>query len=270
MKHPLSLHHVTAMEVGPAELVSIAAEIGCQHVCLFTQVAEEAKALFPCDWPPSVRREVKQRCDDTGISAFSLEYFDVFPGIDLNDYRQGLEIGAELGARCATTHVNAEDTAWAIDNFAKFCEIASEYGISPSIEFTSLAGPPNLQSAVQIINAADCDNGGIALDTLHLFRNGGCVADIAALDKRLLKSVQISDGPLSLTAGLDYQCETLFERQIPGMGEFPLRELSAHFPDGMVVDTEVPLNSLRDSGVDALERARLAVQGTRNLLMSVK
>ncbi|MHC8380489.1 sugar phosphate isomerase/epimerase family protein [Pseudomonas sp. LB3P14] len=266
MSHLLSLHHVTVMDVGPAELVSIAAQVGCQHVCFFTHVAPEAQQLFPCVWDEKTLAEVALRCADTGVSANSLEYFDVYPEVNLDIYRKGLEIGARLGARCATTHVKDTDPQRAIDNFARFCDIAAEFDISAAIEFTTLAGPDTIGAARAIIAGAGRSNGGIALDTLHLFRSGGTVGDVAGLDPRLIKSVQLSDGPMHLKSPGDYLGETLFERQIPGGGEFPLRDLRAYIPSGMVVDVEVPLQSHRERGVSALERARLAVNGARSVL----
>jgi sugar phosphate isomerase/epimerase len=268
MTHPLSLHHVTVMDVSPAELVVIAAELGCKHVCLFTHVAPEAQQLFPCRWDSATIKEVTQRFSDTGISAHSLEYFDVYPEFDLDIYRKGLEIGAQLGAHCATTHVKASDTQHAADNFARFCDIAGEFGISPAIEFTPLAGPATIGAARDIVERANRTNGGIALDTLHLFRSGGTIGDVAKLSPRLIKSVQISDGPLRLKKDSDYVQEAVFERQIPGDGEFPLRELVKLIPPGMVIDVEVPLQSFRSRGVSALERARLAVDGARRVLRS--
>jgi len=264
--HPLSLHHVTVMDVGPAELVSIAAELGCHHVCLFTRVDPEALQLFPCAWDSATLREVAQRCAETGVSAHSLEYFDVYPDSDLDSYRQGLGIGAQLGARCATTHVKDSEPQRAADNFARFCDIAAEYGISPAIEFTELAGPGTLGAARKIVESANRVNGGIALDTLHLFRSGGTVDDIAKLNPQLIKSVQMSDGPMRLKNVNEYFNEAVFERQVPGEGEFPLRELARFFPPGMVIDIEVPMKSQLNRGLSALQRARLAVEGARRVL----
>lgn len=270
MTQPLSLHHVTVMEVSPAELVAIAAELGYQHVCLFTHVAPEAQQFFPCNWDSATRKEVRLLCAETGISAHSLEYFDVFPNIDLDIYRKGLEIGAELGARCATTHVDDSDLSWAIDNFGQFCDLAAEFDISPAIEFTSLAGSATLGAATRIIEGANRRNGGIALDTLHLFRSGAGVDDVAKLDPQLIKSMQMSDGPMALENSDDYAHETMFERQIPGAGQFPLAELCKFIPPGLVIDLEVPLQSLRDRGISAVERARLVAEGARQLIGNAK
>jgi len=264
--HPLSLHHVTVMDVEPAELVTIAAELGCRHVCLFTRVDPEALKFFPCVWDSETLAEVTRRCADTGVSAHSLEYFEIYPGVNLDAYRLGLEIGAKFGAQCATTHVQDSEPQRAADTFARFCDVAGEFGISPAIEFTTLAGPATLDAAKTIVEGANRINGGIALDTLHLFRSGGTVGDIAKLDRRLIKSVQMSDGPRRLPHPGDYASETMFERQIPGEGEFPLRELARLFPPSMVIDIEVPLRSHLNRGLSALERARLAVEGARQVL----
>src|SRR5208282_618410 len=97
MTHALSLHHVTAMEVSPPQLVSIAAELGLRHVCLFTCVTPEAAALFPVEWNPAVRKETAARCADLGVIVHNLEWFDVTPQAQVDFHRKGLEIGAELG-----------------------------------------------------------------------------------------------------------------------------------------------------------------------------
>lgn len=266
MTHPLSLHHVTVMDIGPAELVTLAAELGCQHVCLFAHVDPEALPLFPCTWDDETLAEVSRRCSDTGVTAHNLEYFDVYPGVDLDSYRRALAIGARLGGRCATTHVKDPDPQRACDHFGRFCDIAAEFDICAGIEFTRLAGPDTLAGASEIVTGANRANGGIALDTLHLFRSGATLDDVAGLNPKFIKSVQISDGPLQLRNGTDYFNEAVFEREIPGKGEFPLRNLVKLLPPGIVVDVEVPLRSYLNRGVSALERARLAVDGARSVL----
>jgi hypothetical protein len=79
----------------------------------------------------------------------------------------------------------------------------------------------------------------------------------------------MSDGPLRVRNSDAYFYETVFERQVPGDGEFPLRELARYFPPGMVVDIEVPLKSQLDRGSSALRRATLAVEGARRVLHGV-
>jgi sugar phosphate isomerase/epimerase len=263
--HELSLHHVTAMDVSPAELISIAARLGLHYVCLFTNITPATAELFPCVWSAAVRRDVAQRCASEGITVHNLEWFDVSPSMNLDTHRRGLEIGAALGAKLATTHVYDDDMIRGSDGFARFCEVAAEFGISPCIEFTPLTPTKTIGTAIEILRRADKQNGGIALDTLHLVRSGGTVEDVASLEQRYLRSVQISDGPLP--GNLDaYFDEAVFERQIPGEGAFPLAALFKVLPEDLVVDVEVPLRSLKQGGVSPFERCRLAVAGARRIV----
>lgn len=265
MTHAISLHHVTAMEVSPPELVSIAAELGLRHVCLFTCITPETLSLFPVEWTPALRKETAARCADLDVTVHNLEWFDVTPDADEDFHRAGLELGASFGARTATTHVVDTDLARAADNFARFCELAGEYGITPCIEFTVMIGTPTLASAVKVIDLSGHANGGVALDALHLFRSGGTVDDVRALDPRYVRSVQISDGP-SQRDPADYFDEAVFERMIPGEGEFPLQALLSVIPADIILDVEVPLRTRRQAGLNALDRSRLAVAGLRSMV----
>lgn len=267
MSHALSLHHVTVMEVTPPEVISIAADLGLANVCLFTCITPDAASFFPVDWSPAARRETAARCADRGVRVHNLEWFDVTREDSLDFHRQGLELGASLGARTATTHVVVDDAAEAGDRFAAFCDLAAEYGIAPSIEFTPLIGTPDLGSTLDVIRRADRPNGGISLDVLHLIRSGGTVADLRALAPGVIRSMQISDGPLGTATDLAaYGDETMFQRMIPGEGAFPLPDILSLVPTDIIIDVEVPLRAHRARGLTALERARLAVDGARSLL----
>lgn len=265
MTQQISLHHVTVMDVSPPELISIAAELGLKNVCLFTCITPETLSLFPVEWTPALIKETSARLKDLGVVAHNLEWFDVMPESDEGFLRRGLELGASFGARTATTHVVDTDPQRAGENFARFCDVAGEYGLTPCIEFTPLFGTPTLPTALDVIDRAGHPNSGIALDTLHLFRSGGTVADIAALKGKYIRSMQISDGPIRDFDMAAYGEETLFERMPPGDGGFPLVELVQYLPDGLIVDVEVPLRSLAQKGVSPLERARRAVDGARRV-----
>lgn len=267
MSHALSLHHVTVMEVTPPEVIAIAAELGLANVCLFTCITPEAASYFPVDWSPAARKETAARCADLGVRVHNLEWFDVTREDNVDFHRRGLELGASLGARTATTHVVVDDPAEAGDRFAAFCDLAAEYGIAPSIEFTPLIGTPDLPSTLDVIGRANRPNSGISLDVLHLFRSSGTPDDVRAIAPGIIRSMQISDGPMGTATDLAaYGDETMFQRMIPGEGEFPLPEILSIVPADIIIDVEVPLRAHQQRGFDALERARLAVNGARSLL----
>lgn len=267
--NPLSLHQLNLTEVGAVELVEIAAETGYQHVCLFTEVADAYAGLFPATREPATVREVVRRCRDTGVGVYNVEFFPLTSDVDVASYRGGLDIGAQLGGRRATAIINDADDARAIDKFARLCELGAEYGLAVGLEFMPLSSVKTLAHAERIVRAAGHSNGSIALDPLHLVRSGGSPAEIARLDPSQIGYVQICDGPLAGDAS-DYLAEAIGNRQVPGDGEFPLGEFVAALPAASILSVEVPLNALRERGVSARERARLAMAGTQRVLAKAR
>ena len=55
------------------------------------------------------------------------------------------------------------------------------------------------------------------------------------------------------------------ERMLPGTGAFPVKEFLRMVPPGVPIGMEVPLRSLREGGVSALERTRRVLEATREL-----
>jgi hypothetical protein len=68
----------------------------------------------------------------------------------------------------------------------------------------------------------------------------------------------------------EQQHEALYERMIPGSGEFPLRQFVAALPSDIPIGVEVPLRCLAERGVGPFERARLAVEATRRIIAEAR
>ncbi len=269
----LALHQITAIEASPPELVSIAADLGCQQVCVF--VVSPEVLLSEQDVPagrfpvvtPGGKREMLERLNGTGLSVSNIEFFPLGPAVEVDAYREALELGAALGARRAVCHIHDPETQRAIANFGRLCEMAADCGMEVGLEFMGLTPACNcLQRARYFIEQTGVDNAGIAIDALHLVRTGGSVADVQQLPPRLISYAQICDGAgRQITS--DYFPEAL-NRVIPGEGVFPLRELIAAIPDQTPLDVEVPVSdeTLRQRGESEIEHARRAVSATRALL----
>ena len=58
----------------------------------------------------------------------------------------------------------------------------------------------------------------------------------------------------------------IYERQVPGRGELPLISFLAALPPDVVVGVEVPMKSADQEGVTPLERARLNLTATQDLI----
>ena len=81
-------------------------------------------------------------------------------------------------------------------------------------------------------------------------------------------AVQISDAPATNPES-DYTYEALFDRLVPGEGELPLGELLQVLPPDIIISPEVPLQTLRKSGVPIQECVRRVIEGTRDVLRTV-
>ncbi len=262
--NPLSLHHLTALDVSPAALVSIAADLGCAHVCLFTQVQDATRAMFPCVDSDAAAKAVAERCAATGVTVHNLEYFPLPAGVDLEAYRPALERGARLGAARATTHIHDPETDRALGAFAALCDLAASCGLRIGLEFTAFSTIRSLAEAVAVVEAAGIANADVVLDALHYVRGGGTGEDLPGLAARV-GYAQLCDGPAAISEA-DRLHEAVSERALPGDGVFPLAALTGALSPGVVIDVEVPQAARMAAGVPARERARLAVEATRRCL----
>jgi sugar phosphate isomerase/epimerase len=264
--NPLSLHHLTALDASPLELIDIAAQTGCEQVCLF--VYSSAPQL---NFPVVAARQVddiRARLSSAGVEVYNLEFFPIGPDVDVDAYDRALRVGAAIGGRRATVHIHDSDEGRALRAFERFCGLAAGHGLEVGLEFTAFAHVSTLEAAVAFIEKADQPNAAVAVDVLHLIRNGGDPARLARIDPDRIGYMQICDGPLAIAAD-EMMNEAVGERAVPGQGAFPLPAFLRCAPAGVTIDVEVPQRSARLAGVNALDRARRAVTATRKLMDTV-
>jgi len=114
--------------------------------------------------------------------------------------------------------------------FARLCDLAAPHGINVHIEFLPFGGIPDLASGWAIVEAADRPNGGLTIDSWHLFRSGSSLDLLATLPGERIHTVQINDAPA--VAQADMLEETMTGRLLPGQGSFDLVGL-IHTLDGI-------------------------------------
>jgi sugar phosphate isomerase/epimerase len=268
-RRPLSLHHLAMQELTTVQLVEVAGASGFDRVCVFViNPSADQNVGFPLvtrDNAGDVRRALR----DTGVEVHNLEVFFLTPDVNVEDFRPALELGASLGGRRATAFGLDPDENCTIENFARFCELAAEFKIKAGIEFMVFTVVKTLDHAMRIIRGAAHPNGTLALDPLHLIRNGASPADLAAIGPDMIGYVQFCDGPLTIAPELAFD-EAVYNRLPPGEGEFPLREIVACFPKERCLSLEVPMTRRREAGMDALERAKLLNDATRRFLSTIE
>ena len=270
MPRPLGLHQLTAMDIGPLELIETAAACGYQSVSLFTNApvvpiaGQEGKFTFPTV-TPEMAREVRRRLDAHGLSVINAEFFLLRPEVDPASYRPGLVLGRALGARHAVSHVFEPDPSRAVDIIGRFCDIAAAEEIIVALEFCPMTpGCKSMAQAQWFVEQVGRANLGFGICPMHLVRSGGTAADIAALDPAMLLYGQLNDGHgLHLSAAY---FDEVHDRQLPGNGDFPLADILAALPATAPIEVKCPSDSRRKAGVSALDYARDAGERARRLL----
>ncbi|QJB70144.1 sugar phosphate isomerase/epimerase family protein [Parasphingorhabdus halotolerans] len=258
----LALHQITMMDGGPEGLVRFAAEMRLRRVCLFTASPRHAGGsnMFPvvdADNAGSFKKFLR----DHHVSIINAEYFPIMPDCDVSEYTGALELAADLGATRAVTHIHETSIIRAEDQLAKLCALATSLGMEVGLEFTGFAkGCDSLIAAKAWHDRMGQANLKIAIDALHLFRTGGALEQMEALDPEMIGYAQICDGP-DFRLSDDYIAEAM-NRQIPGDGIFPLKEFVTLLGDHVDIDIEVP----HTGGISPKAWATRAVHASQSLL----
>lgn len=270
--HRLALANLTAIGLTPAEIIHLAADIGCEGVALNPGLAEIdlGGPIHRIDNDPARRRETARALADTGVTIDLVDAFVVTPDFSLPLAETVMEVFGELGARLFNVVLTDREEARGNDNVAALCELARPRGMVMAAEFSALGGPvSSLAKAVEMATSGKFPGLKVLINSLHLARTGETPADIARIDPALIAGAQICDGPAAWPGLEAYYQEALFERGIPGEGELPLRAFLDVIPENVIVSPEVPLKSLRDQGISIQECARRVVEGTRRLQAAV-
>jgi sugar phosphate isomerase/epimerase len=220
---------------------------------------------FPRVQSLQAARDLKSHLDSRGMSVWNVDTFMALPGVDIEEYRETLEIAAALGAKTvnALNFLPGPDLAPAAELLAAFSDVAADHGLAVILEWYRFSRTKTLAGALELTSLANRPNLKLNVDILHLMRNGGRPVDLAGVDPTLMHYAQICDGPLH--APEDQMTEAVTERNVPGEGEFPLTDFVLRLPSDCVLSIEAPVNRLRES-LDARQFAERLIAGTRRLL----
>ncbi|MGO4283179.1 sugar phosphate isomerase/epimerase family protein [Bosea sp. TAB14] len=262
----LSLAHLTFMQAGPLELISLAKLGGFDAVGLrLIDPAPEA-AFFPVVTDAGLRRRAKAALEATGLTLLDIEAVWLWPQTQVPKLRPALEAGAELGARNLLVAGNDADRNRMTDRLAELCGMAREYGMGVGFEFIPYTALNSLAFAQEILKAADQPHAGLLIDALHLARSGGSPADIAAIDPALIAYGHLCDAPASSPGLEGLRAEARGARLYPGDGGLPLADFLNALPADKPIALEAPSAAY---GHDDSERARRAGAACRAVLASI-
>jgi sugar phosphate isomerase/epimerase len=253
------------LEVPPPDLIALAAAAGFASVSLRLRAAVPGGPAFPMRTGDDLMRACRRRIAETGIQVLAIEQVGLDRATSVPALRAMLEAGAELGATRLVCSGDAPDFAVVVDRFGELCLLAEEFNMAVDLEFMPFRAVKTLEDAVAVVAAAARKNGRVCLDALHLFRSGGRVGSLSAVDASCLGALQLSDAPPTPPPAAALAEEAREQRMLPGHGALPLAELLAAYPADRPYVAEIPLRRAFPH-LDALGRARLIAGAMRQLM----
>lgn len=264
----LGIENISVFGLPPVEFVSLAADLGCQHI-------STGLTSFPFgihDYPPfslredrKLRQELTAAMHDRGVSISLGEGCTIREGVEASSYAADLDLFAELGTERINTVSMDPDFNRTCDQFSLMAELAAERGLRITTELAPSLTIGDLPTALAALRQIGRPDFRLLIDTMHVVRSGSTPADVAALDPELIDYIQICDAPRQPRFE-SYHEESMFERMVPGEGELGLPELLKVLPEDRVYAIEAPLRSQALAGIGPHERLGRCVEATRRLL----
>lgn len=264
-RYPLSVAHLTALELSPPDLVSAAHAAGYEAVGIRVYPGFAEDPQHDMIGPTELARETLRRLNDTGIRVQDVEILRLKPVMDFGVVESILEIGAWLRARAVLVLGNDPDESRATQSFGRVCEMAQAHGMEAALEFVAFNDVKSLEQANRMVDAVGKTNARILVDSLHFFRAGQTCRQLDSIDPARLTYAQWCDAPQTAPPFALLQTESRRARAFPGHGQLPLGELLDHLPDGLTLSVEAPNEALA-AQVPGAQRVRLAYEATRSML----
>jgi sugar phosphate isomerase/epimerase len=262
----LGIENLSTFGMDPAALVRLAAQLGCGHVSLNLGRAAnplDAATAPPLRGDPGLCAAVARELAESRVALSLLEGFALLPQV-APDWDADLDIAARLGARAIGAVSLERDIGRTCDEFARLAEAAAARGLLVATE----VGAGVLRTLERCLAALDAvAHPGLVLliDTMHFFRSGATVEQLAAIDPARIGHVQLCDVPMPALIA-EYMEEALYERRCPGDGDLPLGAFMAAIPATVPIGLEVPIRSEACAGVSAQPRLARCVEAARALL----
>jgi sugar phosphate isomerase/epimerase len=263
----IGIDFISVLGQPPGDYVHVVADLGCRKLSIAPTPIVSVEGFYPAwslveDAP--LRRAVKAALRDRGVAVSQGEGIMVWPDRDMTEFAPEMDAIADLGAPLVNAISIEPDQARMFDQLGIFAEMAAARGLAAMIEYVPTTGLPDLSTALAALAHVGRPDLKLMLDTMHWFRSGATLADLAALDPALIGHVQLCDVPW--VSSQEYGDEARYDRLAPGEGELPLAAFIAALPPGQLLGLELPMRAKMLAGMDPLERLRPAVEATQKLV----
>ncbi|SMP48580.1 sugar phosphate isomerase/epimerase family protein [Anoxynatronum buryatiense] len=264
MSRKFSLAYLTIPGTDPIEQIRIAAKAGYDCVGLRPiPMHLPNEPLFQFDKDSGLFKLIKKTLSDTGIQLMDIELARVREDLKVEDYESAFSAGAELGATDVLSSVWTSNKEFAIEQFAKICDLAATYNLRVNLEFVTFSGVPGLSEALEILKAVNRPNAALMVDTLHAHRSKVAAKDLAEVDNSLYGFIHLCDGPGYIPSLDDPEMIGVARegRLYPGDGEIDLKGMLQAMPQKPISielpnSKEIQMRGTLGHALQCLEKAK--------------
>ena len=244
--HPLSLAHLTVLDLAPPEMIRVAAQCGYQSVGLRLIRVTDTTPGYPLMDDPPLMRDTKEALRNEGLKVLDIEFLKIVPDTKVRELEKFIAAGAELGAKHLITAPYEPDLDRLSDTLSQLAELTAQYQMSPVLEFFPWTNVPDLHTALSVVEKA-APSVGILIDTLHFNRSNSSLEELAQVDAKRLYFMHLCDAPVMPS----YTTEDLLfagraERLPPGEGEINLADIVRLMPKDMPIALEITDDGIRN------------------------
>jgi sugar phosphate isomerase/epimerase len=238
---PLSLAHLSELEVPPAALAGMAAAAGFASIGVRAMPAMSGGLCYPLH-EPGPRAALRRALAEAGIGLLCIELIPLDRATDPDAFRPAIEAGAELGAGRVVVTGDDPDPGIVAQKMAALCDIAAPLGMAVDIEFMPFRAVAGLADALGVVARVRRPNAHVLVDALHVFRSRSDLALLARTPPPLIGGLQLCDAAAVAPEGAaELAEEARMRRLLPGDGALDLRALIAALPAAAPLGIEVPL-----------------------------
>ena len=233
MARKFSLAYLTIPGTNPVDQIKIAAEAGYDFVSLRPiPMHLPNEPLFQFDKDPILFKNVKRALSENNIKLMDIELARVREDLNIADYESAFAAAAELGATDVLSSIWTNNKDYALENFAKICDMAAKYSLRVNLEFVTFSGIPGLEDALEVLDNVKRSNAYLVVDTLHAHRSNVTAADLVKVDRDKFGFIHLCDGPVTIPSLEDPSMIGVARegRLYPGVGGIDLKGMLLAMP----------------------------------------
>lgn len=262
-----SLAQHTVPDWSPAEMIYNAAHLGYDMVGIrMILQGIPGEADYDMVKQPRLVQLAQEALEQTGIRIHDIDLASIATGRPVAEYRPYLELARKLGCESVVSSIWTEDVGLYLNEFAKLCDIAAEYGLTVYLEFVTWASVHDLKTASNILDQVKRPNSKILLDSIHCYRSGVQAQEIGDYPLEWFDFMHLCDAPAPIPGNKEELIQTGRTQQLyPGEGAVDNRQILQHMSKDKVIGLEIPHDQRRNE-YGAYEHARRCLESAKTYL----